>query len=55
MLNGSEDDLKEICEESDGSADVWDIYERIEKFAKEFNVEWEVCEFIDYSGENWAE
>ena len=54
-FDGSEDELKEICEESDGSADVWDIYERIEKFAEEFNIEWEVCEFIDDSGENWAE
>jgi len=54
-FDGTEGELKEICEESDGSADVWDIYERIEKFAEGFKIEWELCEFIDDSGENWAE
>ena len=32
-----------------------DVYERIEKFADEFNIVWDTCEFIDDSGENWAE
>ena len=25
------------------------------KFAEEFNVDWENCEFIDDSGEDWSE
>jgi len=31
------------------------VYERIEKFAEVFNIDWETCEFIDDSGEDWAE
>ena len=54
-FEGTDNELMEYSEDCDGSAEVWDIYERIEKFAEEFNVDWENCEFIDDSGEDWSE
>jgi hypothetical protein len=45
----------ESGEDCDGSAELWSVYERIEKFAEVFNIDWETCEFIDDSGEDWAE
>lgn len=54
-FEGTDNELMEYGEDCDGSAELWDIYERIEKFAEEFNVDWENCEFIDDSGEDWSE
>ncbi len=54
-FEGADNELMEYGEDCDGSAELWDVYERIEKFADEFNIVWDTCEFIDDSGENWAE
>jgi hypothetical protein len=54
-FEGSDHDLLEKGEDCDGSTEVWGVYERIEKFTEEFDIEWDICEFIDDSGENWAE
>ena len=53
-FEGSDIELIEIGDECDGSAEVWSVYERIEKFAEEFSIEWASCEFIDDSGLDWA-
>ena len=54
IFEGSDKELLEAGEDCDGTAEVWDVYERIKKFAEEFEIEWETCEFIDDSGENWV-
>ena len=54
-FEGTDNELMEYGEDCDGSAELWDVYERIEKFADEFNIDWYTCEFIDDSGENYAE
>ena len=54
-FEGSDNELMESGEDFDGSAELWGVYERIEKFAEVFNIDWETCEFIGDSGENWAE
>jgi hypothetical protein len=53
-FEGTDNELMESGEDCDGSAELWSVYERIEKFAEEFNIDWETCEFIDNSGEDWA-
>lgn len=53
-FEGTDNELMESGEDCDGSAELWSVYERIEKFAEEFNIDWETCEFIDDSGEDWA-
>ena len=53
-FEGTDNELIEFGEDCDGSAELWDVYERIEKFAEEFDIDWETCEFIDDSGEDWA-
>lgn len=53
-FEGTDNEFMESGEDCDGSAELWDVYERIEKFAEEFSINWETCEFIDDSGEDWA-
>lgn len=53
-FEGTDNELIAFGEDCDGSAELWDVYERIEKFAEEFDIDWETCEFIDDSGEDWA-
>jgi len=53
-FEGTDNELIGFGEDCDGSAELWDVYERIEKFAEEFDIDWETCEFIDDSGEDWA-
>ena len=45
----------EYGEDYDGSPELWEVYDRIEKFAEEFDIDWEMCEFIDDSGTQWGE
>jgi len=54
-FEGTDDELMESGEDCDGTAELWSIYERIEKFAEEYDIEWETCEFVDDSGEDWSE
>ena len=53
-FEGTDKELIEYGEDCDGSAEVWDVYERIEKFTEEFSIKWATCEFIDDSGLDWA-
>tara|TARA_B100000927_G_scaffold290760_1_gene290491 strand:+ start:512 stop:880 length:369 start_codon:yes stop_codon:yes gene_type:complete len=54
-FNGTDDELMEYGADYDGSPELWEVYERIEKFAEEFDIDWEICEFIDDSGTQWGE
>ena len=53
-FEGTDKELIEYGEDCDGSAEVWDVYERIEKFTEEFSIKWAICEFIDDSGLDWT-
>lgn len=53
-FEGTDNELMESGEDCAGSAELRDVYERIEKFAEEFNIDWYTCEFIDDSREDWA-
>jgi len=38
QYEGSEEEFMEAGDDCDGSSEVWEVYERIEKFCEEFNV-----------------
>tara|TARA_Y100000768_G_C23672654_1_gene538501 strand:+ start:243 stop:611 length:369 start_codon:yes stop_codon:yes gene_type:complete len=54
-FNGTDDELMEYGADYDGSPELWEVYDRIEKFAEDFDIDWEICEFIDDSGTQWGE